>query len=327
MMGRFKMAASCAVLIALASTASADNARKDDSGREISTPPANWVFGSHTGDPFCDDFDSYAPGPVTPQTPAWEEWAGSVDVSGIVTTVQAFSPPHSLAIIGTPPGNTGLGDDTVHVNSPIINGGVWVFSLMTYVPTGMTGHGWIILQNTYPIGINWSLQVHLQGDGRVVADFDLEEIPLIFDRWVEFRAEIDLPNDSVDYFYDNVQFVFGKSWINGVGAPGFSTIASIDLYGGDAGAPGGPTTGVFYDDVQLFEVDVSTCDGPVCVPCDMNCDLAINALDIEPFIGLLFNGDDPCCGNRGDIGSTGDVNLDGSIDALDIEGFINCLFP
>ncbi|MCH7871693.1 MAG: hypothetical protein IID33_08320 [Planctomycetes bacterium] len=64
-----------------------------------------------------------------------------------------------------------------------------------------------------------------------------------------------------------------------------------------------------------------------CVPCDMNCDGAINALDIEPFIGLLFNGDDPCCGNRGDIGSAGDVNLDGSIDALDIEGFINCLFP
>ena len=36
---------------------------------------------------------------------------------------------------------------------------------------------------------------------------------------------------------------------------------------------------------------------------------------------------DPCCGDRGDIGSSGDVNLDGSIDAEDIEGFINCLFP
>ncbi|MCH7871892.1 MAG: hypothetical protein IID33_09355, partial [Planctomycetes bacterium] len=265
MTGRIKMAVCCAVLMALASTASADNARKDDSGREISTPPANWVFGSHTGDAFCDDFDSYTLGPVTPQTPEWEMWAGSVDVSGIVTTDQAFSPPHSLAIIGTPPGSTGLGDDTVHVNSPLINGGVWVFSLMTYVPTGMTGHGWIILQNTYEPpyipgnGLNWSLQVHLQGDGRVVADFDLEEIPLIFDQWVEFRAEIDLPNDSVDYFYDGVQFVFGKSWIDGVGETGVSNIASIDLYGGDAGAPGGPTTGVFYDDVKLFEVG-----GPGC---------------------------------------------------------------
>ncbi|MCH7872979.1 MAG: S8 family serine peptidase [Planctomycetes bacterium] len=64
-----------------------------------------------------------------------------------------------------------------------------------------------------------------------------------------------------------------------------------------------------------------------CEPCDMNCDGAIDALDIEFFIDLLFNGTDPCCGNRGEVGSTGDVNLDGSIDAADIEGFINCLFP
>ncbi len=58
-----------------------------------------------------------------------------------------------------------------------------------------------------------------------------------------------------------------------------------------------------------------------CEPCDMNCDGDINALDIEDFIDLLFNGATPCntC--------TGDTNDDGNIDALDIEGFINCLFP
>ena len=66
----------------------------------------------------------------------------------------------------------------------------------------------------------------------------------------------------------------------------------------------------------------STCD-----PCDMSCDGLVNAEDIEPFIGLLFDGTDPCCGNRGDIGSAGDINLDGMINAEDIEGFINCLFP
>ena len=63
-----------------------------------------------------------------------------------------------------------------------------------------------------------------------------------------------------------------------------------------------------------------------CDPCDMNCDEDVNALDIEFFIDLLFNGADPCCGDRGDEGSSGDVNLDGRIDAADIEGFINCLF-
>ena len=62
-------------------------------------------------------------------------------------------------------------------------------------------------------------------------------------------------------------------------------------------------------------------DGGACDPCDMNCDGDINALDIEDFIDLLFNGAKPCntC--------TGDTNADGSIDALDIEGFLNLLFP
>ena len=60
-------------------------------------------------------------------------------------------------------------------------------------------------------------------------------------------------------------------------------------------------------------------DAP-CDACDMNCDGEIDALDIEPFLGLLFGGGVPCAS------CTGDVNGDGSIDALDIEPFLECLF-
>ena len=62
-------------------------------------------------------------------------------------------------------------------------------------------------------------------------------------------------------------------------------------------------------------------------PCDMNCDGEINAFDIEPFLGLLFGGDEPCCGVRGVPPFTGDVDGDGDIDAFDIEPFLACLFP
>ncbi|MCH7873294.1 MAG: hypothetical protein IID33_16485, partial [Planctomycetes bacterium] len=62
-------------------------------------------------------------------------------------------------------------------------------------------------------------------------------------------------------------------------------------------------------------------DGCECDPCDMNCDGDVNALDIEPFLDLLFAGGEPCAP------CTGDVNGDGAIDALDIEPFLNCLFP
>ena len=58
-----------------------------------------------------------------------------------------------------------------------------------------------------------------------------------------------------------------------------------------------------------------------CEPCDMNCDGAINAFDIEPLLDLLFDGGVPCdtC--------TGDANGDGNVDAFDIEPFLECLFP
>ena len=67
--------------------------------------------------------------------------------------------------------------------------------------------------------------------------------------------------------------------------------------------------------VALKPAECGTCD-----PCDMNCDGDVNALDIEPFLDLLFGSGAPCntC--------TGDVNGDGSIDALDIEPFLECLF-
>ena len=62
-------------------------------------------------------------------------------------------------------------------------------------------------------------------------------------------------------------------------------------------------------------------DGVPCEPCDMNCDGAVNAFDIEPFLDLLFGGGEPCspCAR--------DANGDGNIDAFDIEPFLECLFP
>jgi hypothetical protein len=99
----------------------------------------------------------------------------------------------------------------------------------------------------------------------------------------------------------------------------------IDLNGDgdcmDAGetiiwADGGGASGVFIDNPRSLEYVLGPCDA-----CDMNCDGAVNAFDIEPFLDLLFGGGVPCdtC--------TGDANGDGNVDAFDIEPFLNCLFP
>ena len=93
--------------------------------------------------------------------------------------------------------------------------------------------------------------------------------------------------------------------------------------GGDGN---GNFTGVLNFDLNDFQGEqwflFGTCD-----PCDMNCDGDIDAFDIEPFLDLLFGGEDPCCGVRGEPPFTGDADGDGDIDAFDIEPFLNCLFP
>ncbi len=64
------------------------------------------------------------------------------------------------------------------------------------------------------------------------------------------------------------------------------------------------------------------CPPVACDPCDANCDGAVDAFDIEPFIELLVDPNAPRCAS-----CSGDANADGAIDAFDIEPFIACLTP
>ncbi len=65
-------------------------------------------------------------------------------------------------------------------------------------------------------------------------------------------------------------------------------------------------------------VSCPACGG--CDPCDANCDGAVDAFDIEPFIDVLVNPNPMPCSS-----CAGDANGDMVVDAFDIEPFINCL--
>jgi hypothetical protein len=80
--------------------------------------------------------------------------------------------------------------------------------------------------------------------------------------------------------------------------------------------PAGQTT-VNFTMSTVSTATAEYADAP-CDPCDMNCDGAVNTLDIEPFIDLL-GGATPCSA------CAGDANGDGAINTLDIEFFIDCL--
>ncbi len=115
---------------------------------------------------------------------------------------------------------------------------------------------------------------------------------------------------------------FDLSWytIDG-GGEMFTSGGDFELSGTIGQPDPGAMTGGDFELVGGFW-PISGGDSPPCDACDMNCDETVNALDIEPFLDLLFDPNaQPCAA------CSGDVNGDGSIDALDIEPFLNCLFP
>ena len=60
---------------------------------------------------------------------------------------------------------------------------------------------------------------------------------------------------------------------------------------------------------------------------DLNCDAAVDAFDIEPFVLALFDPDGYAQLHPDCEANLADLNADGNIDALDIEPFLDLLFP
>ena len=236
---------------------------------------------------FQDSFDDYDLGSACGQG-GWQGWDMVDFVCGEISDEQANSGSNSMKIIGA---DGAFGDDMIHQFEGF-EGGAWTFSIMTYVPSDAQGRGWVILLNDYEDfqggNNNWSLQVAFDADAGQVQDDPVniippvDTLPLIFDEWVEFRAEIDLDADTVDYFYNDEKFVTAKSWVDGVSGGGVPIIDAIDLYGDEPGIGG--TTGIYLDDLSIQPA------GDACIAdCDGNG--VLNILDFVCYQGLFQSGD------------------------------------
>ncbi|MGE0481464.1 MAG: LamG-like jellyroll fold domain-containing protein [Phycisphaerae bacterium] len=330
----------------------------DDNADGILDPVAAQGVIAAPGCPaYVEDFEAYPDGGICGLN-GWEEWVESEDVCAVATAEQAAAGSRSLKIVGAVGGATGLGDDTVRRFDA--SGGRWTFRVLTFVPGGATGVAYVNLFNTYddPPGApgntyRWSVQTQFNANSdRVVADSAGEFAPLVRDRWVEFRVEIDLDADTTDYFYDGQQFVFARSWINGVSVGGRPLIQAVDLYGGEPGAGG--VSAFYIDDLSLaphcaFDADCNhnarddiddivtgdsldenadnvpdECSASVLAG-DTNCDGAVDNFDIDPFVLALtdpmaYAAAFPNC----DI-SSADVDGDGLVTNFDIDAFVALL--
>jgi hypothetical protein len=198
-----------------------------------------------------------------------------------------------------------------------ITSGRWVLRIMTYLP-GPTSStyapglgGFVILCDTYTDGgaatTHWALQVAFNdGTADVVqSQFDNQTLPLVYDAWKEFRAEIDLdvqhqftPPGGTPYISGTMNLFYDNQPINVAGPlpyPGNVSavtsplaarrIAAIDLFSNGIDP-------MYYDSLSIT---------PAAAPCrvDINGDGAVNVQDFLSFLqrysaadsGADFTGD------------------------------------
>jgi hypothetical protein len=237
------------------------------------------VLGLHAS----DDFDCYPLGSVLNGQGGWKQWGGAQNSTSIIedaTTGFARS-GRSVSIDAIQGGDT---SDLLHECNELVSGRHTVRGY-TYIPSGNADKTYFLAMNTYsdsgPFG--WSIQLAMDpASGLWTIDAGSQATaqgPLIFDQWVEVRAQIDLTADSCQVFYNDTSCAPAYSWTGGIfGAGGGAlNIAAIDMYHGPATST--PSGKVYWDDLSISP-GIS-----VAAP-EVYCTAKVNSLGCTPSIGF-----------------------------------------
>ena len=191
---------------------------------------------------WIENFDGYALGTVLDNVGGWYGWDNTPSAAGTVVNDQWLSSPHAIGVSNT------LGNDAVHPFDPITEG-AWTFTAYQYIPSGLVGTTYFILNNVYNHGgpYEWGIEMHMDaGSGMVNEQIrdagGANATPIVYDQWVEIRVEFDLDLNTVDAYYNNVSIASG-TWTTA----GYPTLAfaNVDLY-----APHDQP--VYYDNLSLI---------------------------------------------------------------------------
>ncbi len=195
------------------------------------------------GGPWSDDFDSYADGSQIHGQGGWVGWGNSPAAGALVSSAQSRSAPHSLDI-------SGAADPIQQFTA---NSGQWVMTAWQYIPGNMVGTTYFIMLNRYDhacADCNWSTQVQFDSNSGMMFDDGQSGASQAFvtDQWVEIRVEIDLDNDTQDFYYNGALFYSG-TWTQHQSGGGSLSVANVDLFANNA-------TSVYYDDLSFNPVVV-----------------------------------------------------------------------
>ncbi len=188
---------------------------------------------------WSENFDSYAAGTKLDNVGGWFGWDNAPASAGTVTADFSQSNPHSIGVSNT------YGDDAIHPFSGYASG-QWVFTAHQYIPSGLDDLTYFILNNEYSHGgaQDWAIEMHMDpATGLVDEAIHASGLsaPIVYDRWVEIKCEIDLDNNYVDAYYNGTLLSSG-TW--NIRTGGLIELQNVDLY-----APHNEP--VYFDDMSL----------------------------------------------------------------------------
>lgn len=196
------------------------------------------LLASAAGGPWSDNFDSYATNSQLHGVGGWKGWDNDMTFGALTSSVQARSAPNSVDILGA--------SDLVHEYTA--NSGDWIYTAWMYIPGNFQGQTYFIMLNDYNDGgpYNWSTVVSFNSASGLMLDEGASGLSQAYvtDQWVEIRVEIDLDNDTQDFYYNGALFYSG-TWTGHVSGGGALIIEAVDLYANGA-------TSVYYDDLSLL---------------------------------------------------------------------------
>ncbi len=201
-----------------------------------------------------EDFESYAVGSELHGQGEWKGWDNTATAGAPVSDLYAYSGTNSVEILGT--------SDLVHEFD--VEGGVWIFRAMQYIPSGGTGVTYFILLNSYDDGANqdWSIQTQYNlANGAITTWTGAVATKVVFDQWIELKYVIDLDNNTVDEYYNGIR-IDTRQWDDN----DHGTIGAVDLYGNSASS-------VYYDDIVLLSLAESQAKASAPVPTDGETDV------------------------------------------------------
>ena len=196
-----------------------------------------------TATTWSDDFESYALDSLLAGQGGWAGWDGGA-CAAIAGDDQA---------IGSQAAELFVYDDLVQEFTGIGGGGQAKFVAWQYLPDdnyGVEGmNTFFILMNNYnfdPGPKGWSVQLNFDLTNGLLQDdmtAAVEDMPIVFNQWVEIKIDIDFDLNTYDAYYGGNVLSTGTRYMNPDDANNKLKLAALDLWA-DAGVP------VYYDNLK-----------------------------------------------------------------------------